>query len=276
MFSSSFASHRPFSSRDGDCRFLLGVQNVRSLCASGRFAHVISEIQAHNINFVCLTETWLRQDDVLPDFGLSIAGLSCYSWPRDGCMRGGGLAIICRNDFSLNEKALPIFAAFEQTTLTVTCKGALVFTVSVIYRPPASSLSTFMLEFDDFLERMCTSNKHLIVGDFNIRIDNTNECYVKRFLDLLSQYGLSQYVQDPTHTAGHTIDLIIARDSDELIDSVSVHDLGISDHSLVLCKLNAITNCKNVFSHNVRSWKNGDFNRFELDLSSSQICNTDF
>ena len=275
---SPFASHFPFSSRDGNCRFLLGLQNVRSLCASGRFAHVISEIQAHNINFVCLTETWLRHDDVLPDLGLSTAGLSCYSWPRDRNrpMRGGGLAIICRNEFSLHEKALPIFDTFEQTTVTVTCKGALVFTLSVIYRPPASSLSTFMSDFDDFLERMCTSNKHLIVGDLNIRVDNDNECYVKRFLDLLNQYGLSQYVQDPTHTAGHIIDLIIAHDSDDLIDSISVHDLGLSDHSLVLCKLNTTTNCKNVFSRNVRSWKNGNFDRFKLDLSSSQLCDIEF
>ena len=37
----------------------------------------------------------------------------------------------------------------------------------------------------------------------------------------------------PTHTAGHTIDLLITKSSDGLINSVNVHDPGISDHSCV-------------------------------------------
>ena len=78
----------------------------------------------------------------------------------------------------------------------------------------------------------------LIVGDFNIHIDDTNNCYTTRFFQLLYQYDLCQFVNDPTHSAGHTIDLIIARESDNLIKTVSVHDFGISDHSLVLCTVN--------------------------------------
>ena len=107
-----------------------------------------------------------------------------------------------------------------------------------MYRPPCSSLSNFISDFDEFLELLCLSSNLLILGDFNLHMNDPTNYYVKRFSEILQQYGLCQYVCDSTHVAGHTIDLIIARAFDRLIDSVSVHDYGISDHSLVLCNVN--------------------------------------
>ena len=119
------------------------------------------------------------------------------------------------------------------------------------------------------------SSKHLIVGDFNIHMNDVSNCYVKRFSHLLDQYSLCQYVHGPTHIAGHTIDLILARDCDNLIKSVSVHDYGISDHSLVLCKVNSFKDCNTFTYRNVRNWKTFNFDLFEKDLSSSPICDMD-
>ncbi|MEL7309253.1 MAG: hypothetical protein AAGK05_16275, partial [Pseudomonadota bacterium] len=153
------------------------------------------------------------------------------------------------------------------------CVGRSIFTLSVIYRPPCSSLSKFLTDFDDFLERMCTSSKHLIVGDFNIHMDNTCSFYVKRFSEILNQYGLRQFVHGPTHTAGHTIDLILARDCDGLIMSTSTCDNDISDHSLVLCRMNLSKKyTSSPICRMVRNWKAFNCEDFETDLSSSRIC----
>ena len=65
-------------------------------------------------------------------------------------------------------------------------------------------------------------------------------------------------MNDPTHSASHTIDLIIARESDNLIKSVSVHDFGISDHSLVLCTVNSFIKERQDFIYTL---KHKDFYR---------------
>ena len=133
---------------------VFGLQNVRSWCVSGRFANVISEIQTHHIDVLCLTETWLRQDEILPDFGLSQAGLNYVSWPRICNKRGGGLAVIYKNNFSLNLIPLPTFDSFDQSTVSIICKNRPIFTLSLVYRPPCCSLSNFITDFDDFFERV--------------------------------------------------------------------------------------------------------------------------
>ena len=51
------------------------------------------------------------------------------------------------------------------------------------------------------------------------------------FMDLLDQYGFSQYFSGPTHSAGHTLDLVLARVSDSCVHSVSVKENGLIDHS---------------------------------------------
>ena len=45
---------------------------------------------------------------------------------------------------------------------------------------------------------------------------------------------LKQHVLVPTHTAGHCLDWIISRNSQNYISNVKVRDLGISDHSALL------------------------------------------
>ena len=58
----------------------------------------------------------------------------------------------------------------------------------------------------------------------------------KKFLDLLDLLNFSQHVTSITHKARHTLDLVITRDSEAVIDNVTVSDL-LSDHALVLVRV---------------------------------------
>ena len=58
-----------------------------------------------------------------------------------------------------------------------------------------------------------------------------------RFVGLLQRYGYSQYVDLPTHVAGHTLDLVISRPDNDCIHFMNVHDHDISDHFLVICDM---------------------------------------
>jgi len=42
---------------------------------------------------------------------------------------------------------------------------------------------------------------------------------------------MRQHVNEPTHVAGHTLDVLITRDTDSIVSNISVSDPGISDGS---------------------------------------------
>lgn len=65
---------------------VLCLQNVRSICVPGRLANIVLEIETYNIHvdILCLTETWYRPGEVLPDIGLTETNLRFVSYPSMG------------------------------------------------------------------------------------------------------------------------------------------------------------------------------------------------
>jgi hypothetical protein len=93
---------------------------------------------------------------------------------------------------------------------------------------------------------------------------------------LICQYDFSQYVRGRTHNAGHTLDLILARETDDCVESVSISDVGISDHSMVLCKLKKPrVQVERTFCR-TRCWKKADLEGFLNDFLSSPLCDSVF
>ncbi len=84
---------------------------------------------------------------------------------------------------------------------------------------------------------MVNVDKALIVGDFNIHVDNTNDALGLAFTDLINSFGVKQNVTGPTHCFNHTLDLIISHGIDLTdIDIVPQSD-DVTDHFLVSCML---------------------------------------
>ena len=74
----------------------------------------------------------------------------------------------------------------------------------------------------------------IIVGDFNIHMDNPQDKGTKDLSYTLDNFGLTQHVTEPTHNRGHTLDLLISRGLS--ISKITVSDVGLSDHSCVFFK----------------------------------------
>ena len=73
---------------------------------------------------------------------------------------------------------------------------------------------TFIDEFSTYFESaIITPNKLLIGGDLNIHVNEQSDVTAKAFLDLLQNYDLINHVWQPTHVAGHSLDLIITRNN---------------------------------------------------------------
>ena len=56
------------------------------------------------------------------------------------------------------------------------------------------------------------SSPLMIVGDFNIHVDDSTDTHAGKLLDVLTSHSLQQNVKSPTHRHGHTLDLVIMRD----------------------------------------------------------------
>ena len=78
--------------------------------------------------------------------------------------------------------------------------------VIVIYRPPAVGLSPeiFLDDFSTLLEELIIcSEELLIMGDFNLHIDDIENTQAVRFISLLDSFGSNQHVVSPTHRGRH-------------------------------------------------------------------------
>ena len=119
-----------------------------------------------------------------------------------------------------------------------------------MYRPPIVGniqYEEFAREWSLYLERFIEVQEELlIVGDFNIHVDTVNSLS-DSFTNILDANGLKQHADQPTHRKGHTLDLVITRDTSGLLRSppvISISGVGdltgasSCDHYAVWCYLN--------------------------------------
>ena len=115
----------------------------------------------------------------------------------------------------------------------------------IVYRPPYSedhpiTAGVFFHEFAEYLESVVmSSDKLLITGDFNFHMDEPTDPNNIHFRDLLDAMGTVQHVKQPTHIHGHTLDLIITRQSDDFVAEEPLSERFISDYAdaAVTCSL---------------------------------------
>ncbi len=78
-------------------------------------------------------------------------------------------------------------------------KSHVMFVLATVYRSPGHH-TDFIKEFGDFQsELVLAADKVLIVGDFNIHVDNDKDALGSVFIDILNSFGVRQQVSGPTH-----------------------------------------------------------------------------
>ena len=152
-----------------------------------------------------------------------------------------------------------------------------------IYRAPYSkkhryTVNHFLEEFEQFLEVVKSkSGTPIIVGDFNIHVQRSDELQSQRFQDLLQDTELIQLVPHiPTHIEGGTLDLIITTQNNELeISPPEIIRLGTnSDHYFVraeILNLAAPTNKPTSKLIEYRKFEEIDIDSFKADLLLSEL-----
>ena len=138
-----------------------------------------------------------------------------------------------------------------------------------------NSVSDFLSEFKVFMESVLTySGRLLIVGDFNIHVNKPDGEGVAKFLDLLDDMNLQQHVVGPTHEKGNTLDLVISRKGDSLVEGLVEGDHFFSDHKtipfevLIQKPLPPVNMVKEITYRKVR---NLDLEKLKADIRGSEV-----
>ena len=232
-------------------------------------------IITNNMDILVLTETWLKMSgDETIIATLTPSGFGFHQLARQS--RGGGVAIIFRDYLNIKivPSQSPVPIAYEHIEFVV--KHAKTATrVIALYRPPPSrknglTIAKFTEEFSKLLETTNQSKGRLVIlGDFNIHFDKPDNPDTKHMLKLLDLHNLRQHVAYPTQKAGHILDWVLSRNTEDCVTGTRVLDLQISDHFLVTLDLDTIRPPRPVSSVRCRNIKKMDTDAFRNDLEHS-------
>ena len=255
----------------------LGCLNICS--ARNKVAAVHDLIADFSMDCLALCETRL-QEDLYPAIKNDVApsGYDVLHVHRPATVSrpsGGGLAFIYRDNLVVKPHPVSTTLApstFELQLLRVTSTRP-PLTIVNIYRPPATSLSTFSDELADTLSAVsaATTDRLLLCGDLNspgvdaVSINSVVD-------DVFGAFNLQQHVREPTRlNPDHLLDVIVT-DSELDVCNVRVDSAGdISDHRLVVVSLSVARATQQPIPSTYRRLKNFDVDEFEDRLRASDL-----
>ena len=108
-----------------------------------------------------------------------------------------------------------------------------------VYMPPNGSIPQFLDIFTELLVDIVASNTKLVIlGEFNIHVNDVSDPNASIFLDIMTALGLKQHVRGPTHKSGNCLDLIFVEEMSRTKAIKCSQNLIISDYYSIQCILN--------------------------------------
>ena len=228
-------------------------------------------------DITAITETWLNGDvtDNKTVGDIKPTGFKFPHIPRIG-VKGGGVGLMHRSSLKVHpQKQNVTFESFEYTDLIMNVPGKC-FRITVVYRPtpsPENKLTPamFLCDFQFFLELISSATgESVIIGDFNLHVDDNKDYYAGRFLDLLTSFDLVNHVHEATHIHGHTLDLVITGATSNLVSDIYTTRPNISDHYPVHFKLMCEKPKFERKEISYRKFKSIDIDNFKQQLSDCE------
>lgn len=147
----------------------------------------------HNIQVMCITEHWLRQEQLIFDF-VNFKLVSCFA--RKLAIHGGSLIIVKSSLKSKERKDIVKFSL--ERIIEISCVELETYIIICVYRPPSADFHAFQCTMENILKIACKGKKHVIVcGDFNVNILEPTSDTVK-FLTLFKSFHLVNLFFEPT------------------------------------------------------------------------------
>ena len=254
----------------------IGLLNAQSV--ANKSASICRWIAESKLSIAALVETW--HDDASSPHLIACAppGFKYIerARPRKDAFststNHGGVCLMYEPSLNVRTVQLPTFSTFEAVAASAHRAGFNA-TVVAVYRPGSRSVTqSFLNDFSDLLERLTTLSAPLmIVGDFNIHVDDSTDIQAGKLRDIIASHSLHQHVTSPTHTQGHTLDLVITHEN----QTISVHPVDpplLSDHSFVVADCDCLSpSVESASTRQVCNWRELDVDAFAAELQCSEL-----
>ncbi|CAG2195137.1 unnamed protein product [Mytilus edulis] len=219
--------------KQNQLRILL--HNIQGLIPHIEDLQANSDIQ--NVNFICLTETWMESNSVSPN----LTNFNLIHKPRSSSYssakgifedlsnkKHGGVGIYVRNQQQYTQ------LTFE--SCNIECVGLRIENIKtnivVIYRPESYTTSIFLEQLQRLLVAIPQDDGSTIVlGDFNEDILKSNSA-IEMFM---KQFGFMQILHNPTTDGDTLIDHVYVRGKLQIsLDTIQTY---YSYHNMVLLQI---------------------------------------
>ena len=141
-----------------------------------------------------------------------------------------------------------------------------------VYTLPDGSIPQFIDNLTELLVDIVTSNTNLVIlGDFNIHVNNVYDPNSSIFLDTITALGLKQHIRGPTHKSGKCLDLIFSEEMSRTKAIKCSQDLIVSDHNSIQCILNIPKKYCTQKEVTYRQLKEGDLVQLVDNMSLEEI-----
>ena len=234
--------------------------NVRSL--NNKASDLQTTVCAANIDVCAITETWLADHSGATISAATPDGYELLEVHRVS-RTGGGTAILCKA--ALKPAALKSGETdvLEFSAWRLQLKGTQLVVV-VVYRPPDRSISKFFSDLTDALEEYSAVNNLLVTGDFNL----PHVADRVKLIEHCEPFNLTNRVHFATHESGNTLDLLLAREDDQVrVTNVSQGE-WFSDHCFIMAELSVEKTRWQKETIEFRQWKLVDWDAFEYELQA--------
>lgn len=209
-------------------------QNVRSL--KNKLPDILKILNEDKIDVMCLSETWLQQDEIVP-------ALNNFSLFRsDRITRGGGVAIFCKSnlvsriiEIDKSEWIQP--SSLEIVAVSVQEKRNKSIIIACVYR--TQYLRNDVKNLQRCVDYFNNTGKSVyLVGDFNVNVRVANNS-AGILLRTMENCGFKQIVDTPTR-GENIIDLVFVKSNCGNSSTCSVIDRMVSDHFMQVLMLASV------------------------------------
>ena len=160
-----------------------------------------------NCYISAITENWLHIDDSALASQLTPDGFEVFLTNKYTSQCHGGLDLLLLSELKLISSSTPCFSSYEIIFCNIQFPSLFTIIIILIYRPPSSSLCSFLADLSSIIEYF-TSVNTVILGDSNIQINNENNASLS-LNKLIFEYSLTQNVFFTTNTNSNNIDFFV-------------------------------------------------------------------
>ncbi|XP_057310275.1 uncharacterized protein LOC130648252 [Hydractinia symbiolongicarpus] len=192
-------------------------------------------LECHKFDIITLSETWLKNNQVLIDY-VNIPGYQ-FEYKNRTDKRGGGVGMYIKDEliYKTRDDITKLDNSIEHVWIEVKGRNKnYSYLVGTFYQP-----SSIEREKKDWLERFDILLRHItakwdgiiiITGDFNIDLLQGDKSTIELYQDTLMTYDLKQHITKPTRKSTSLIDHVISNIPEKVVSENVLLCDEISDH----------------------------------------------